>query len=207
LDAQPNVNIEKITDNYSGKSSLKFIEGIELTPGKPSGLTYQINKPLSNFPAGKYEDIERENSPYLENCSALQFKYGIILNREVESITNLNLYNFIDDWMGTRYHYGGIDREGIDCSAFTGKLYSKVYGIELPRTAKEQFSACKKLTQKDMKEGDLVFFHSRRAVNHVGIYLGNNFFIHSSTHDGVTVSSLDDPYYSRKYLGGGAVIN
>jgi lipoprotein Spr len=68
----------------------------------------------------------------IEHCSPLQFKYAMMTDMEVESITNLSLYNFINDWWSTRYKYGGDDRNGIDCSAFTEKILSAVYQIKAP---------------------------------------------------------------------------
>jgi cell wall-associated NlpC family hydrolase len=73
----------------------------------------------------------------------------------------------------------------------------------LPRTARNQYAACNKVKREDLLEGDLVFFNTRGGVSHVGIYLGNGYFAHSSVHSGVTVSSLNDKYYSSKFIIGG----
>jgi len=143
----------------------------------------------------------------IEKCSALQFKYAMLMERNVESVNNLALYNFIEDWWGTRYRYGGTGRKGIDCSSFTGKLMTTVYGYSLPRTARAQFNICDKLAREELAEGDLVFFNTRRGVSHVGVYLGDNYFVHSSVHGGVTIGSLTDPYYSKRYIGGGRINN
>ena len=204
LKAQTNVNIEKYAGHTPPKTSLKFIEDIEIVPEKISSgnsavktfsKTTAVDLGPSSFSAATGSNIE--------HCSAIQFKYGIMLDREVESITNLSLYNFIDDWMGTRYHYGGQDKGGIDCSGFTGQLFSKVFNITLPRTAGEQITVCDRVDISELAEGDLVFFNTRGGISHVGVYLGNNFFVHSSTHDGVKISSLTDAYYSRKFVCGG----
>jgi len=80
-----------------------------------------------------------------------------------------------------------------------------VYEIPVPRTEKQQYAECKKIRKKELKEGDLVFFNTRKGVSHVGVYLANNYFVHASL-NGVTISSLDDAYYSRKYIGAGRVI-
>ena len=138
-----------------------------------------------------------------EFCSSLQFKYAQLLNRNVELITNTSLIGFIDDWWGTRYRWGGTTKKGIDCSSFTGLLMGSVFGFELPRTAREQYAVCSKLKKDDMLEGDLVFFNTRGGVSHVGVYLGDGFFVHSSSSAGVTINNLDESYYSRKFIGGG----
>ncbi len=140
-----------------------------------------------------------------EFCSSLQFKYAQVLNRNVELVTNTSLIGFIDDWWGTRYRYGGTTKKGIDCSSFTGLLMGSVFGFALPRTAREQYAVCSKLKKDDMLEGDLVFFNTRGGVSHVGVYLGDGFFVHSSSSAGVTISNLADSYYLRKFIGGGRV--
>ncbi|MBL0056836.1 MAG: C40 family peptidase [Chitinophagaceae bacterium] len=116
----------------------------------------------------------------IEQCSALQFKYAQLLNTEVETVSNYSLYQFIDEWWATRYRYGGRTREGIDCSAFAGTLLNTVYGINTPRTAREQYATCERLEREQLKEGDLVFFNTRGGISHVGVYLGNGFFTHAS---------------------------
>ena len=140
-----------------------------------------------------------------EFCSSLQFKYAQVLNRNVELVTNTSLIGFIDDWWGTKYKYGGTSKRGIDCSSFTGLLMGSVFGFVLPRTAKEQYSVCSKLRKDDMLEGDLVFFNTRGGVSHVGVYLGDGYFVHSSSSAGVTINSLNERYFSRKFISGGRI--
>ena len=142
-----------------------------------------------------------------EFCSSLQFKYAQLLNRNVELVTNTLLIGFIDEWWGTKYRFGGTTKKGIDCSSFTGLLMGSVFGFTLPRTARQQYAACSKLKKDDMLEGDLVFFNTRGGVSHVGIYLGGGFFVHSSSSAGVTINSLNEYYYSRKFIGGGRIEN
>ena len=142
-----------------------------------------------------------------EFCSSLQFKYAQLLNRNVELVTNTSLIGFIDEWWGTKYRYGGTTKKGIDCSSFTGLLMGSVFGFTLPRTARQQYAACSKLKKDDMLEGDLVFFNTRGGISHVGIYLGDGFFVHSSSSAGVTINSLNENYYSRKFIGGGRIEN
>ena len=142
-----------------------------------------------------------------EFCSSLQFKYAQLLNRNVELVTNTSLLGFIDEWWGTKYRYGGTTKKGIDCSSFTGLLMGSVFGFTLPRTARQQYAACSKLKKDDMLEGDLVFFNTRGGISHVGIYLGDGFFVHSSSSAGVTINSLNEYYYSRKFIGGGRIEN
>lgn len=123
---------------------------------------------------------------------------------------NIFLYNEGAHWLGTPHRMGGSSKRGVDCSGFVGIVYKNVYGKKLARTSADMLKHnCKKVSRGNLKEGDLVFFRtgrSRRKVpTHVGIYLKNGKFIHTSTSGGVMVSSLSEPYYIRTWLTGGRV--
>lgn len=108
-------------------------------------------------------------------------------------------------YLNTPYKYGGSSPDGIDCSAFTRTIYSNVLSVELNRSAKEQYTQGIKIDKpENLKFGDLVFFNTRRRVKpgHVGIYIGDNLFAHASSKNGVIVSSLEEDYYSRRFMGG-----
>jgi lipoprotein Spr len=109
----------------------------------------------------------------------------------------------MEEWYSTKYKYGGSSKSGIDCSAFTSNLLSSVYGITLPRTAREQYRSSQHIKKAELHEGDLVFFNTRRGVSHVGVYLANNKFIHASSSNGVMISDLEEEYFSRRYIGAG----
>ena len=101
------------------------------------------------------------------------------------------------------YKFGGNTKDGIDCSAFTRLVYISTFDYELPRSAREQYQIGKKIISKDsLQIGDLVFFNTsrRRKPGHVGIYLGENLFVHASSSLGVTISSLDEKYYAKRYM-------
>lgn len=112
----------------------------------------------------------------------------------------MEIIKFLD----TPYKYGGTTRSGIDCSAFTQTIFKNVLAINLERSARMQFQQGIEVTDKDqLSFGDLVFFNTRKRVKpgHVGIYIGDNLFAHASSQKGVTISSLDHSYYSRRYMG------
>ena len=111
-------------------------------------------------------------------------------------ISDKKLAKIYQEWEGTGYLLGGSDKNGIDCSAFAQIAFSDVFGITLPRSTSEQQSIGKQIQKHELKQGDLVFFRKNR---HVGIYLGNNHFMHASTNEGVTISSLNDDYWLRAY--------
>jgi lipoprotein Spr len=129
-----------------------------------------------------------------------------IMGVAVSATSNMKLFHFVYDWIGTPYRFGGSSRKGIDCSAFTKQLYSDVFNLTIRRSSRDIFSMVNPVGKDDLKEGDLVFFkiHSR-SISHIGIYLGNNRFAHASS-KGVAISSLDDAYYSRYFYKGGRLI-
>ena len=129
-----------------------------------------------------------------------------IMGVALSATSNMKLFNFVYDWIGTPYRFGGNTRRGIDCSAFTKELYSQVFNMDIERSSRDIFSMVSPVRREDLKEGDLVFFkiHSRR-ISHVGIYLGNNRFAHASI-KGVAISSLDDDYYKRYFYRGGRML-
>lgn len=142
------------------------------------------------------------------DANVLQMKYASMMKVEPQAIANMSLYNFIDDWYGTPYRFGGVDRTGIDCSAFVQRLYEQVFGTNLVRTAMEQFNKTELIWDfADLHEGDLVFFRIRSSrISHVGIYLLNNYFVHASSSQGVMISSLGDNYWQRYFAGAGRVL-
>ena len=106
------------------------------------------------------------------------------------------------NYLGCSYVYGSSGPSSFDCSGFTSFLYKK-QGVSLPRTSFDQGSAGVYVEKSALKEGDLVFFSNRsdRRINHVGIYVGNNEFIHASTSTrGVVKDSLQKDYYVRNYV-------
>jgi cell wall-associated NlpC family hydrolase len=100
------------------------------------------------------------------------------------------------------YRFGGTSLLGIDCSGYVQKVFG-LLDIILPRTAREQFRHGKVIGKEDLSIGDLVFFRTyAKFPSHVGIYLGDNRFIHASSTDRkVTIDRLDAPYYLKRFIG------
>lgn len=117
----------------------------------------------------------------------------------------LQVIKFLD----TPYKYGGNTENGIDCSGFTKQIFLNALKIELPRSAREQYNVGIEIEKEDLSFGDLVFFNTQRRSfpGHVGIYIGDNQFIHASRTLGVTISSLDEEYYKKRYVGARRIEN
>lgn len=117
---------------------------------------------------------------------------------------NEELYEVVNEWLGVPYKYGGTDRNGIDCSAFVGVVYRKVYGINLHRTSNDILRDVDLIGRSELQEGDVLFFtNSKGKVSHVGVYLKDDLFAHSSTSNGVSVSNLNDSYWKKHFYKGG----
>ena len=188
----------------SNGSGPKFLEDI-VVEVVPSNVNSSPAKKMEPGFAVKKETVSpaysSSSSFTIENADKLQFKFSLLLDTEVEMIQNLWLVKQVDEWLGTKYRLGGSTKSGIDCSALMQTLFSSIYGISLPRTAKEQFQASIGISREDLKEGDLVFFNTTGGISHVGLYIQNNKFVHASSSSGVTVSDLDEEYWSRKIIG------
>lgn len=103
-------------------------------------------------------------------------------------------------FLGAPYRLGGFSLKGIDCSGLVKKIYA-TFNIDLPRTAFEQSRLGMRVSRKELVEGDLLFFNTRRSFGHVGIYIGNNKFLHAASRKrGVRVDSLNEPYYNRRFI-------
>ena len=112
------------------------------------------------------------------------------------------LVRVVKTFLGVPYRLGGSTLKGIDCSAFVRKIY-EIFNIQLPRTTREQFLIGRKVEKSQLEEGDLVFFQERGNRAHVGIYVGDNQFVHASSYSReVKMDHLDTPYYSKRFLRG-----
>ncbi len=110
---------------------------------------------------------------------------------------------FINKWLGTPYRYGGQSISGIDCSALSQKYYKFVFNKSIERTSINQFRAGQVIRKSELELGDLVFFknvRSNSSIDHVGIYLKENKFLHASTSSGVMISSLNQTYYKKRFV-------
>lgn len=126
-----------------------------------------------------------------------------IIRKEEVKIRDTKLADYYESWLGVPHRMGGMTKQGIDCSGFVYKVYYEVYKIKLPRTASQMAEVVDKVNLNELKEGDLVFFRRGTAKpHHVGIYLKDNTFVHTSSSRGVTISSLQDKYWANQFYFG-----
>jgi lipoprotein Spr len=200
-------------------SKTRFIEDISITPQaaepaasrenvKGKKMAVVAEQPVVKSGPAVIPNIYAGQTPAIEFAAPVLFKYALLLDTELETLPNKTLLDAVDEWYGVRYRSGGTTKNGVDCSAFTGAVYAAAYGTTLPRVSRDQYQQCRKISTTELQEGDLVFFNTRgRGVSHVGVYLGNNKFIHASVSKGVMVSDLFETYYMQRFLGAGRIDN
>ncbi len=114
-----------------------------------------------------------------------------------------NISKDAHQYIGVPYKWGGTSSNGFDCSGLTRAVY-RLNGLNLPRTSREQFNTGNFVLKKNLKVGDLVFFttNNGKQINHVGIYIGNNQFIHApGKGKKVKKANLDSKYWIKVYKG------
>jgi len=152
------------------------------------------------------QSVTKTTETTTKTSGSLKNKYAEKLAVSESDIKNEKLYQFIDDWYGVKYKYGGKDKAGIDCSGLTAALYLAVYKKTISSNTKDLVNEVKKIKESDLKEGDLVFFNTNgKSISHVGVYLQNHKFVHASTKKGVMISDMNEPYFKQTYVSSGRV--
>jgi cell wall-associated NlpC family hydrolase len=105
-------------------------------------------------------------------------------------------------YLDTPYKYTGLNSDGFDCSGFVYSVYLEAISLRLPRSTKELYTCTRPINLNNARPGDLIFFSIRGKgrPDHVGLYLENSDFIHSSKSKGVVISTLNDDFYGKKFL-------
>ncbi|MFA3782868.1 C40 family peptidase [Melioribacteraceae bacterium 4301-Me] len=203
-----NSNSVKFTSEKNGAvkdTANDFITTSSLNNGPEISVYDNQTSDSTEFdvPPPQNSDSPFETKKFIENYEKLK-SFNVALTPREKIL--FEIIKFID----TPYKYGGNSDNGIDCSAFTREIFESSVSIELPRTASEQFKVGKKVNNKnDLQFGDLIFFNTTRKSypGHVGIYLGDDKFVHASRSLGVTISTLDEPYYKQRYVGARRIEN
>ncbi|NLY44360.1 MAG: C40 family peptidase [Clostridiaceae bacterium] len=190
--AKPDINAE-IWDQVKYGQTLKIYE----VQGK--WLLVGYGESYSGWVHGDYVSVRKENVS----------RSGGQVDREAEEPIGTKIANFSKKFLGVPYRYGGTTTKGFDCSGFAQYVY-KQFGITINRVANDQKKNGTYVERKNLMPGDLVCFGNPSSgyVDHVGIYVGDNQFIHaSSTGSCVKLSSLSEEYYSRKYVTARRIVN
>ena len=188
---------------------------------KPATYTkeYKTDAKLASLETNKMEQDKQKliNSFLAEKTAALANAKNSIKNSEIakaikHNTTIDNILTEAQTYLGTPYRYGGMTRNGIDCSAFVLSVFGAAAGLSLPRVAASQSEEGEKIEKENLQKGDLIFFSHGRRISHVGIVEsvdenGEVKFIHAATSKGVMVSSLNDSYWGPKYRFGKRIIN
>jgi LysM repeat protein len=189
------VSIEEIK-RLNGLNSERLKVGQKLILSKKKNVDEEIEEIGDGDPIeplqSEFDQIPQDNPPTIEKWKGEEERTLFI--------------RVVKTFLGVPYKLGGMTLRGLDCSAFVKKIY-EIFNVNLPRTAREQFRYLfsKKIEKKEeLREGDLVFFKTRRNSNlHVGIYIGNNQFVHASSRNGeVKIDHLDTPYFQKRFISG-----
>jgi len=164
--------------------------------------------------------VKKQSRPKEEYSSVSGIEKKSLINQlNLETLTNIvseyaNSSEYRDavmtkiiELINTPYLWGGTTTSGIDCSGFVQRVFRLALNIELPRTSIMQSTVGSEVRREELRFGDLVFFNTMgNRISHVGIYLGENIFAQSSSNGGVKTSSLNEDYYSSRYVTARRVI-
>jgi cell wall-associated NlpC family hydrolase len=169
----------------------------EVVFAKPQGPGWQKPRPdeIKPLPAtkqpGKDTPAERQSGSQPQSTAKGDRDMGAIAARTAER------------FVGIPYRWGGENVvDGMDCSGFVRAVYN-LCGLSIPRTSREQFKAGDAVAKDDLRDGDLVFFGtSEDSINHVGIYVGNNRFVHAPKRgEDIRVTAVDESYFEKRFVG------
>lgn len=172
-------------------------------------------KNMVSFPAYKANQLkiekgeEKQEMPLnnlANKLSTYGTKFSNINTSSLPQGTRKNIIEEANSWIGTPYCYGGENRSGTDCSGFVMKVF-RAAGIQLPRTASEQFTLGKSVDLSQARHGDLVFFQRGSRISHVGIYIGDNQIVHSSQSRGVVLQNLSTFGTNPAFIGVRSIID
>ncbi len=188
-------------------SEIRQLNGLKTSKLKP-GQRLVLAKPALRA-AEDEDDLEEAGSIEMDELVALgedregpKPKTTAALSRWKDPGERELFVRMVKSYEGVPYKLGGNSMRGIDCSAFTRKVYG-VFSVDLPRTAREQLQCGTRVGRDSLDTGDLVFFQTRKYRLHVGIFLGGNQFFHlSSRNRAGKVDNIDSAYFNARFLSG-----
>lgn len=168
--------------------SVSILVGCAGTPDGPS----------TSSPAMQYEHRHAASDDLFSTASDVVNRLGVSRQFSPTLIRDALMAEY-DDWAGTPYRLGGESIRGVDCSALVQQVFNKAFALALPRTTKGQVLEGRRIEPDSLRAGDLVFFRPSGGYRHVGIYLGDDHFLHASTSRGVIISSMDNIFWKRHF--------
>ena len=169
------------------------------------------HKPIITLfkPKNDIDDAEIEDEPIEEVFKLSEMRSDPLwIVRFSSQFRDTTLSKEVRMWLGTPYRRGGSSKNGTDCSGFVKNIYKNVYGLDLSHSSRDMYKEVCPVHKQELAEGDLVFFKTRgKRISHVGVYIKDNKFVHSSSRNGVIISSLDEKYYKKRYFAGGRVVS
>lgn len=161
-------------------------------PGVQKPRPDEIKAPTETTRPDKVKQVERPDKPRTKTPARADKDMGAIAARTAER------------FVGIPYRWGGENViDGMDCSGFVRAVYN-LCGLSIPRTSRDQYKAGEPVVKEDLRDGDLVFFGSSEdTINHVGIYVGGNRFVHAPRRgEDIRVTSVDESYFEKRFIGG-----
>jgi LysM repeat protein len=181
---------------------LNDLQKTALKPGQRLVIARKTEEPSSETTVSSSATSEKMKTPLLASTRIKEVAELSSSDNIADLSITERLTLFAKKMLHMPYKFGGNGSIGLDCSAYVQKVFSFA-GIDLPRSAREQFTIGEAVDREELSIGDLVFFRTYASFpSHVGIYLGNNLFIHASSKSKkVTIDSLDTPYYFKRFIG------
>lgn len=145
--------------------------------------------------ANAQECAEKDTSPVQEvNTTNVVYPKTLPLKADLMQIAN--------EWKGTRYRYGGMSKQGTDCSGFVTRVLEQAMpDVQLSRTSRDMYAETMRIPLSEAQPGDLLFFRNgtRLPISHVAIYLGNGYFAHATGYYGVVISHLSEDFHKKTF--------
>ena len=203
--------IAKISHVVKTDNSSKHTKTVPTKPGKVSNVENTAKNPphskishntgIYSISANNKDQVIIDKMTELRKKHERIAKSGTASEKRTAAAEKKLLVSY-SKWKDTKYAWGGDSKKGIDCSALTRRIYREVYGHELPRVSTQQAQTGKKVSSKNLKAGDIVFFKPEGRTNHTAVYVGNSLFINASSSKGVVMSSLKSPYWGKYFKYG-----
>jgi NLP/P60 protein len=203
--------IAKISHVEKTDNSSKHTKTVPTKPGKVSNVENTAKNPphskishntgIYSISANNKDQVIIDKMTELRKKHERIAKSGTASEKRTAAAEKKLLVSY-SKWKDTKYAWGGDSKKGIDCSALTRRIYREVYGHELPRVSTQQAQTGKKVSSKNLKAGDIVFFKPEGRTNHTAVYVGNSLFINASSSKGVVMSSLKSPYWGKYFKYG-----